>query len=255
MEFVACCGTDIGTGRKNNQDRISIKTGIVDGARCYMAIACDGVGGLEQGEYASGCMKERLEQWFFYEYPQIAGNWQNDHIVMERLRRMVELQNDSLYAYGRRAGIRCATTVSALLLAKKKYYIVHVGDSRIYKIAETVEQLTEDQTNVAQMVKRGLMTEDEARVAPGRNVLLQSVGAERKVDVLLYSGRICEKTSFLVCTDGFYHCMTKAELIQKIGERKYASTDELGREIKDWIERIKARGEKDNISVAILQCR
>ncbi len=87
-----------------------------------MAIVCDGVGSCA-GEYASSCMRERLERWFLYEYPQIDGNEEAEKIVLERLRKTVELQNKVLYEYGLSRGIRCATTVSALLLAGKSYFI------------------------------------------------------------------------------------------------------------------------------------
>ena len=51
MNFIACCGTDIGTSRKVNQDAVSIKTRQIHGIDCYMAIVCDGVGGLAPVSY------------------------------------------------------------------------------------------------------------------------------------------------------------------------------------------------------------
>ena len=102
MNCVACCGTDIGTSRKVNQDAVSIKTRQIHGT--------DGVGGLAQGEYASSCMRERLERWFLYEYPQITVNDETDKIIQERLKKTVDIQNKVLYEYGKRQGIRCACT-------------------------------------------------------------------------------------------------------------------------------------------------
>lgn len=255
MEFIACCGTDVGISRKNNQDAVSVKRRIINGAECYMAIVCDGVGGLLQGEYASNCMRERLEGWFLYEYPQIAGNEDADRIIPERLRKVVELQNEILFEYGRKHGMRCATTVSALLLSQSRYYVVHVGDSRVYLLNETLKQLTEDQTLVAREVKLGMLTPEEAVRDSRRNVILQSVGAERAVHVLIYDGDMTANSSFLVCTDGFYHCATQEELLEKFWRRKYADTLELGKVIGNQIREIKKRGERDNISVAVIQQR
>lgn len=253
MGFIACCGTDVGISRKNNQDAVSVKRQTLDGKECYMAIVCDGVGGLSQGEYASGCMRERLEEWFLYEYPQIYGNEEADRIILERLKKVVELQNEILFKYGQERGIRCATTVSALLLMQSRYYIVHVGDSRVYLLNQKVQQLTEDQTLVAQEVKCGMLTPEEAIGDSRRNVILQSVGADRAVQVLLYNGNVQEDSSFLVCTDGFYHFAAREELLENFWKRRYIDTSELGQAVECQIGKIKRRGERDNISVVVLQ--
>ena len=255
MNCVACCGTDIGTCRKVNQDAVSIKTRQIHGTDCYMAIVCDGVGGLAQGEYASSCMRERLERWFLYEYPQITVNDETDKIIQERLKKTVDIQNKVLYEYGKRQGIRCATTVSALLWTGQKYFIVHVGDSRIYLLDGKVKQLTEDQTLAAREVKLGVLQKEDVQKDVRQNVILQSVGAERSVNILTYCGYAGGDFSFLVCTDGFYHHADKMELSELFYEKKYNSSDELGRKIEGLIRCIKERGEQDNISIAVIQCR
>ena len=255
MNFIACCGTDIGTSRKVNQDAVSIKTRQIHGTDCYMAIVCDGVGGLAQGEYASNCMRERLERWFLYEYPQIAGNGEADRIIPERLRKTVELQNKVLYEYGLSHGIRCATTVSALLLAGGNYFIVHVGDSRIYLLDGKVNSLTEDQTLVAREVKMGILSKEEAQRDGRQNVILQSVGADRKVDILTYCGLVKGNFSFLICSDGFYHHAAERELLELFYEKNYDNSEQLGRAIEGMIGYLKDCGEQDNISAAVIQCR
>ena len=255
MNFIACCGTDIGTSRKVNQDAVSIKTRQIHGTDCYMAIVCDGVGGLAQGEYASSCMRERLERWFLYEYPQIDGNEEAEKIVLERLRKRVELQNKVLYEYGLSRGIRCATTVSALLLAGKSYFIVHVGDSRIYLLDGKVNRLTEDQTLVAREVKMGILSKEDAQRDGRQNVILQSVGADRKVDILTYCGLAAGNFSFLLCSDGFYHHAAERELLQLFYDKNYDSSEQLGKAIEGMIGYLKDRGEQDNISAAVIQYR
>lgn len=238
MKVIACCGTDIGLSRKNNQDAVSIKKQTVGGIEYYMAVVCDGVGGLSRGEYASRCMKERLERWFFFEFPQIIGQRQEDDVILQRLYRQIEAQNEILYKYGKERGIRCATTVSALVLTPEKFFAAHVGDSRIYKIKSGVEQITDDQSLLAEVNRR--------------NVILQSVGAEPKVEICLYQGKADEDVTYLVCTDGFYHCVSQKEL-ENWGKSRFENLEALGSCLEKQIYLIKERGERDNISAAILQ--
>ena len=252
-DYIACCATDIGTARTVNQDAVSIKVLTKGKTISYMVIVCDGVGGLSEGEYASRCMRERLERWFLYEYPQIALE-ESPTVIPERLRKTVELQNRLLYEYGLSKSSRCATTVSALLLEERKYYIVHVGDSRIYQLDGSAKQLTEDQTMIAWKVRHGLMTEEEARTARGQNVITQCVGAEKGVEVLLYQGDTDNRQNFLACTDGFYHQIQKEEILDSFWKKDYQSVQELGKELEQRIGQLKSRGERDNISVAAI-CR
>ena len=252
MRYVACSATDIGNGRTVNQDAASIKIPKSGEEGCYMAVVCDGVGGLSRGEYASRCMRRRLENWFLYEYPQIAKDAEADRVIPERLRRMIEQQNRLLYEYGQEKGIRCATTVSALLFDRGKYHIAHVGDSRIYRIGEEVEQITEDQTLTAWKIRKKLLTEEEAGREPGKNIITQSVGADRGIEILFYQGTAKGNTSFLVCSDGFYHHMEPEELLESFHRKDYRDARALGKELVRLIGLLKERGERDNISAAVI---
>ena len=159
-----------------------------------------------------------------------------------------------MYEHGLEKKSRCATTVSALLLEQGRYYIVHVGDSRIYRLNGEVEQLTEDQTLIAWKVRHKLMTEEEAKTAPGQNVITQCVGAEKGVEILLYQGDTGGQQSFLACTDGFYHRLRADELLDSFWKKDYQSAPELGAELEQVIRQLKNRGERDNISIAAI-CR
>lgn len=253
MKIVACCGTDIGIYRKKNQDAVSIRKKVIGGRQCFMAAVCDGVGGLSKGEYASRCMKERLERWFLYEFPQIAGQPDEEEIVKQRLKKMICFQNELLYEYGKQQGIRCATTVSVLVVSGEKYYIAHVGDSRIYLVTEKIRQLTEDQSFAAEALKSGKMSKEEIVKSGKENVILQSVGGDAKVEVLTYCGRVRENSSFLVCSDGFYHHMDEDEIAESFWRKRFETSYELGEELVEQIGRVKQRGERDNISAAVIQ--
>ena len=252
MRYAACSATDIGIGRTLNQDAVSIKIPRDGRKGCYLAGVCDGVGGLTHGEYASLCMRERLERWFLYEYPQIAGDPEADRILPERLRKTIGLQNRLLYEYGQKRGIRCVTTVSALLLDQGRYYAVHVGDSRIYRLNGKLEQITEDQTLIARKIRQRLLTQEEALREPGKHVITQGVGADRSIETLHYQGTAEGNAAFLVCSDGFYHYLRQEELLEAFWEKSFRDSGELGEELKRLIELLKSRGERDNISAAVI---
>ncbi len=253
MDYIACCGTDIGTKRASNQDSVSVKVQVVNGIKNYFLIVCDGVGGLSMGEYASKSVRESLERWFLYEYPGLIGIPDGKKSILEQLRREILTENEILFTYGQERGLQLGTTVSALLLTERHYYIAHVGDSRIYRLGRELIQITEDQTLIERKIRQGLLTREQAKREPGQNIILQCVGSRPDVEVLLYHGEYSPDEGFMVCSDGFYHRIRQKEIIKSFYGKKCSSTERLGQEIKRQIRRVKRRGERDNISVAVIR--
>ena len=103
---------------------------------------------------------------------------------------IIQKENRLLGIYGSDNNIMLGTTISAILMYKDEFYIVHVGDSRVYELHDSVRILTKDQTFVAREVAAGRMTADEAKVDPRRSVLLQCVGASATVTPDFLKGKI-----------------------------------------------------------------
>ena len=134
-----------------------------------------------------------------------------------------------------------------------QYFIIQVGDSRAYMINSSVNQLTEDQSLVAQEVRNGNLTKEAARFDPRKNVLLQSVGYARKVAPDFYYGNIMEDSVFLICSDGFYHWVEEYEMKQFLTPGNIFHVQELKQTADLMINSVKERGETDNISVGLLK--
>ena len=147
------------------------------------------------------------------------------------------------------------TTVSAILMYRNDFYIVHVGDSRVYELHDSVRILTKDQTFVAREIAAGRMTPEEAKIDPRRSVLLQCVGASAKVTPDFLKGKIQRNAVYFVCSDGFRHQISEEEIMEKLGPDNAANMEELKYGCVYLTELVKNRKETDNITVAAIKTK
>lgn len=153
----------------------------------------------------------------------------------------------------KKESVKVGTTVSALLLCNDIYYIAHVGDSRIYKINKEIKQLTEDHTLVAMNVRNNIMTEIEAKNSAKKNILTQCVGVKENIEVFKERGKINKNDVFVLCCDGFYNKFEEEELYSEIKKIKnIIDNDVLQEAAQKFVNKVKERGEKDNISIIIV---
>ena len=145
------------------------------------------------------------------------------------------------------------TTVSALLLMEGRYLIAHVGDSRIYRISDSIEQLTEDQSYVAREIKQGNLTWKQAKENPKRNVLLQCVGASDRVSPDILLGNVKEDTVYMLCSDGFWHELSEEEIRGGFHPTDAVSAEEMEKSSRRLVELAKQRDEGDNLSVILIK--
>jgi protein phosphatase len=159
---------------------------------------CDGVGGHRAGEIASELALESLVE-------EIAALSGPDCAPDQAFRKAVENVNSRVW---KRAGKDpqlhgMATTLTALVVCPSNLIVAHVGDSRAYLLRKgRLTQLTRDQSFVESMVSSGALTEEEAKASPYRNMILQAIGREKKIDVALDQITPEEGDSLLLCTDG-----------------------------------------------------
>lgn len=251
--FITYSATDIGSVREKNQDSIGIIVNTHPKLSAALGIVCDGVGGLQEGEYASVTTCNRFIDWFQYELPQMIGENDFEAVLEKRWMKIVENHNQYLYQYALEKGVKIGTTLTAILLFRSKYFTVQVGDSRAYQITEQLEQLTEDQSLVAREVRQGLLTKEEAKHETRQNILLQSIGYSKHIIPEFRSGNIVENADYLICSDGFYHQITEEEMIANFRGEVLWNAQLMKERIDAFIELVKQRGEKDNISVALIK--
>lgn len=252
MRFIASALTDRGIVKQTNQDCLCFLQAETARGPIALALICDGMGGLQKGEVASGAVTRMFARWFETELPrQIeAFDWRG---VIDQWDRMIRHAAQELGMYGARNGVRLGTTVTAMLFFEFHYLIAHVGDSRVYEVTDVLRQLTEDQTLVAREVRQGLLTPQQAEHDPRRNVLLQCVGASASVEPVMLTGTFQPNACYLLCSDGLRHEVTPQELYSFTAPAVSGTREEMQRNLGNLISLLKQRGEEDNLSALLVR--
>lgn len=125
MDSVCYDGISVVNKRRTNMDGVLLKRHQIGSEMVYIAVICDGVGSMADGEFISA------------EAILLTGAWLDGLSDIRRieLKMLVLIKeiNEAVFASGRKNGLKTASTYSALLLCGNRYYIVHAGDSRVYQ--------------------------------------------------------------------------------------------------------------------------
>ncbi len=190
MKILAGAATDVGRVRDTNEDAF-----LVDADLGLFAVA-DGMGGANAGEVASHLALSTM-------HAQVAASTSDS--LEDTLRQAIEAANTAVMAEAAadRAKSEMGTTITAMLIRGDRAVVGHVGDSRLYRVRwGRVEQLTEDHTAVAELVKVGAVKEEDAHSHPWAHCLLRVIGREG-VEVQLTDIDIASGDRLLLCSDGF----------------------------------------------------
>jgi protein phosphatase len=231
--------SDVGRQRSSNQDRCGMGVAPGDGARLW--IVADGMGGHAGGETASRLAVEAAVASF------CAGTGELD----ARLREAIRAGNRAVIDEARRdrelAGMGTTAVALALRDGDSQLYVANVGDSRAYRVRRgRIAQLTRDHSVVAELVRRGLISEEEAQFHPRRNEVLRSLGFEPELDVDVDPVDAAAGDVFLLCTDGLTGVVDDAEIASLCAKRR---PSEAARALVDAAN---ARGGPDNITVQVI---
>ena len=168
--------TDKGIKYKHNEDFIIYPINLdieILNRLGYLFLLCDGIGGSNAGEVAS----ELMTTWVFKDYYSIQSIKKNAlsstiiEIIKNNNKKIFDLSN----RYSQYNGM--GTTLVATLIIDNDCYIYSVGDSRVYLYRnETLSQVTEDQSEVWDLYKNGLITKDEIRNHPRNNIITMEIG-------------------------------------------------------------------------------
>lgn len=235
--------TDVGKLRTNNEDTFFVSQDPV-GSLPDLFIVADGMGGHKAGEVAS-----QSALTFFLEY--VGANPCPDGELLDYLTEAAAYANANVYARSLTdsAYSGMGTTFSACVVSGGKAYIVHIGDSRIYKCGGgSFTQLTNDHTYVGEMMRAGQFSKEEAARHPNKNALTRALGVEKNV---LADGRIDRLEAgdrLLMCSDGLSNMVPEEE----ITEIMISETD-IAAKVDSLIERAKAHGGADNITAIIVE--
>lgn len=255
MDYYVAYHTDVGLRKHTNQDSLAVKMMDTPKGRAVLAIVCDGMGGLSDGELASKEVITAYCKWFDTEFVQMAqkGQYQVQQI-QEAWRTLAIEENKKLGIYGVKQQAGLGTTLSGILIYQNQYIVVQVGDSRIYELTtQGISQVTQDQSVVAREIAEGRLTPEEAKTDSRRSILLQCIGASPSVEPVFYQGRVTPETSYLVCSDGLCHEISTQELWTQLGPQACVDAAVMRQNCIYVTDLVKQRKEQDNISVVAIK--
>lgn len=250
MKYFLAAQTEVGLKKSCNQDSVILKRAKFKGKEVCLGIICDGMGGLSCGEFASKSIVEAFSDWFLYSYSKYESIWDESR-MREDIGRIISSENEGLLHYGKEHGIYLGTTVTAFLLVENRFFVWHVGDSRLYKISSSkIFKLTDDHTVIAKEIAEGRLTEKEAKKDPRRNVLLQCIGATSDVNPDMFCGEVEKGDILLLCSDGFRHEVSEKEILNMLLK---CDNSKFNEKLRELIDLNLKRKELDNISVALVK--
>ena len=253
MDFLISASTDIGISKKTNQDSYSVISVNTRLGKMVVAVLCDGMGGLSKGEIASATVIDAFRTWTTQRLPELCKTEITETVIQNEWCDIAVIYNQKIKNYGANQGIDLGTTLAALLLTDSKYYIINIGDSRVYELTEQAKVLTKDQTLVARETELGIITEEQARTDPRRSVLLQCIGASEQVIPDMFFGETKKDAVYMLCSDGFRHEISSEEIYQHLNAQKVKTSAQMKENIDTLIELNKQRQEHDNISVITIR--
>lgn len=251
MEFYVAALTDKGVKRQTNQDHLFARKIATKDRTCVFAVLCDGMGGLKHGELASASIVSAFAHWAENKLPTIQGPFLDymDHIIREEWTKIILSENQKIRSYGLENNCALGSTVTAMLLSEERFFILNIGDTRAYELCNESRQLTEDHTVIADEISLGNMTPSQAEKSPMKNVLTRCVGYFERVYPDMFFGRTKAGAVYMLCSDGFRHCLSPDEMLESLTPRSDDPVSELQQAEMALIETNIQRGEKDNISV------
>ena len=199
----------------------------------------DGMGGHQAGEIASRLAVETL-------YDSLSSNHSDPEAALSSAfaaaNKAVHTRasmNDEMYGMG--------CTLVAALLEQDRFIAANVGDSRLYYFDGTkLTQITHDHSFVAELVRRGAITPEEAKTHPRRNLITRAVGTEKRVAADIFSCEWKQNDMLLLCSDGLCGVLEDAEMAAFLRN----STD-LDATCSALISRALSAGSRDNITVVL----
>lgn len=242
--------SDVGRVRRHNEDAF-----ILDDELGLYVVA-DGLGGHAAGEVASEETVYTIRAWVRRERHQVLPLLEDPYdpdmqsTAEKMLSTAVQAATYMVHSMAEfdesKAGM--GTTTSCLMLIGRVAVVAQVGDSRIYLTRDgQIAQITDDHTLIAMQLREGMITEEEARTAPHRNVITRAVGSHEYVEVDTRVVETIPGDRFLLCTDGLHgYFEDTEELLEYLTLPVADATQRL-------IETANARGGKDNITAVVVE--
>jgi protein phosphatase len=225
--------TDTGKKRRRNEDDYVVEPPL-------FAVA-DGMGGAQAGELASSLAAAAVRE---DEGDAGSGERHVAALIQEANRRVYQRSSEDAAVSG------MGTTMTVALFEKGIVAFGHVGDSRAYLIRDgRLEQLTEDHSLVAELVRSGKLSPEEAETHPQRSVITRALGTDPDVDVDTFSIETRPGDLFMLCSDGLTSMVDDKVILDTVEKQRH----DLQATARELIRAANKGGGEDNITVVFFE--
>ena len=238
--------TDLGRVRENNEDKFDFfepeDPAVLATKGRFYAVA-DGMGGHSAGQIACEMALKTVIQ-AYYQSPSAD--------TEASLRRAIEEANalvyDTAQAISERQGM--GTTLTVAVVREDQLTVAQVGDSRAYLLRDgALTQITDDHSWVAEQVRLGVMSAEDAQTSPFRNIITRSVGTSQNVEPDLTTRALRAGDTLLLCSDGLTGHVEPVDLQSALEEGSPSVA------AMRLVEEANRRGGRDNITALVLSVR
>ncbi|UCH83008.1 MAG: Stp1/IreP family PP2C-type Ser/Thr phosphatase [Candidatus Latescibacterota bacterium] len=236
----------IGLVRQRNEDALGHYHPAEDAIRDdkgSLFVVADGMGGHRGGEIASKLAVESIISTFYASRAKDPALALRD-AFKEANNVIIEKSHEDVTLFG------MGTTCTAMVIRNRSAYLAHVGDSRAYVLRNgELKQLTEDHSLVGEMVRSGIISDEDARNHPRRNVITRSLGTHDEIsaDIPAKPFELCDGDIFLLCSDGLTSLVGQSEVRDAIAANSPRDACDA------LVGLANQRGGKDNITVQVIR--
>lgn len=213
--------------RVTNQDSILIEKMNCRGDDVVLAAVCDGMGGMDHGEIASGYIVEQCGIWFYEKLQGLLKHF-GSYQVEKSFRQLCYQMHNSLKDYGVRRSMHLGSTMSVFLSVGARALVFHLGDTAVFRVWPSGKRLTKIHS------KDGELT--------------RCLGLGKYIAPDLKRLHIHKGESYLLCSDGLLHQFSDQDFKNVLGDGKNCE-----RQLNTLVKTAYRRGEEDNISAIFLQ--
>jgi protein phosphatase len=243
--------TDTGRKRAGNEDSLFVN------AEQRLFVVADGMGGHEAGEVASKVAVESINEFICLTGSDEEITWPfglDETISYDgnRLKTAIRYANRKvLEATRERSEYEgMATTVAAVLVDGENANIAHVGDSRVYLCrGSQLRQLTSDHSWVNEQFMSGVLSAEQARTHPLRNVVTRALGGKTELQVDIQAQKMAPGDVLLLCSDGLTTMLPDDDIARLVE----GSLGDIEKAAQSLVAEANARGGDDNITVLLVQ--
>ena len=243
--------TDVGRKRKGNEDSVFVNP------EQNLFVVADGMGGHAAGEVASRVAVEAINEFVCLTSGDEDITWpfgldENASFDGNRLKSAIQYANRKVLEATRekKEYLGMATTVVAVLVDGSSANLAHVGDSRVYLVrGKGITQLTSDHSWVNEQLESGIISADQARSHPLRNVVTRALGGKPELVVDIQEHHAEPGDVLLLCSDGLTSMVPDDDIVRLVREAE----GDIERAARSLVEEANGRGGEDNITVLLIR--